>query len=383
MPCATMPEVDDVLTLLFQSRGPPLPPAVHQPFAHVSRDTPVWFFTDGTCRNPTIPYARHAAWALVGDMAFTRDQRIQALEYWHSCTSLPPVFHVLDRGLVPGVQSIPRAELCAAIQAVRHGRCSGDRRIHVVTDSSYVMHVLRSFQEGSTLLHAAPNQDLLQLLQTVWYPGVIFQKVKSHLDPSTLCDPDRLWLTLGNMAADEACLDAVSADLGVVKEMVSVPAAHYRTQQDLSTFLTLTGPLSCSAMGPARGKAQLQPMSLNVMSKHCWIGRLFGSGCSFVPRTQPLPHYRIQLRRFSLAPLGVWHTLGGCGGGVKRCSGTRFMILRTVVLRRWSYCATSWRLQHRSRLWQLQDRKEEFFTLTSSSPRLAWLQFHSARGSCS
>ena len=239
MPCATLPEVDDVLTLLFQTRQPPLqPPAVSQ-FDQVPLQQPVWFFTDGTCHNPTIPYARHAAWALVCDFAFSPALREQALAFWHSSRCLPPAFRVLDLGVVPGAQSIPRAELCAALQAVRVGFHHGQRRIHVVTDSNSVIHVLTAFQAGSTsdLFVSAANQDLLQLLREVWYPGVSFQKVKSDLDPELLEAPDQLWAALGNKAADEACVSAIAADMDIVKEMVLEAASCHRSQKDQLTLV--------------------------------------------------------------------------------------------------------------------------------------------------
>ena len=45
-------------------------------------------------------------------------------------------------------------------------------------------------------------------------------KVKSHQNVSDIADPAAQWLALGNMAADQACKQALANDLSVVHEMV-------------------------------------------------------------------------------------------------------------------------------------------------------------------
>ena len=231
MPCATLPDVDDVLSLVFHTRKPPLVPTQFCPVVCFGVNR-VRFFTDGTCKNPAVPYARHAAWSLIHDVAATHEQREQSLLCWRVTKATPPGLRLLDQGVVPGHQTISRAELCAALQAIRHGKLAGGLPILIVTDSSYVVSVIQQFQAGLSrrLLHASANVDLLRLLQEVWYDDVQVQKVKSHQDPDEARDANALWDILGNQAADEACELAIAADLTVVRDMIGDAASGFRAQ---------------------------------------------------------------------------------------------------------------------------------------------------------
>ena len=231
-PVATLPEVDDVLSLLFQSR--PLP-AGHKALV----DVPAYqgcqgltFYTDGTCLHPDAPCARHAAWALVRDVTSTDSERTAALYAWRSHGLPVPYFHVVDRGLVPGLQTIPRAELCAALQAIRFGRAAGQKPTHIVTDSAYVVHVVRQFQakQHEQFLLKASNLDLLLQVQDAWFPGITVSKVKSHLSPDSARDDAHLWMILGNHCVDQACDAALRADLSVVHDMITEAAAFHKQQ---------------------------------------------------------------------------------------------------------------------------------------------------------
>ena len=58
-PFAVLPEPKDILSLVFQTRKHPLMPRhLH---SHNSGPSALCYYTDGTCANPTIPYATHAA----------------------------------------------------------------------------------------------------------------------------------------------------------------------------------------------------------------------------------------------------------------------------------------------------------------------------------
>ena len=233
-PCAVQSDPADVLSLIFHTRKAPLMPTCTQAPLAPEASRVVRYFTDGTCKHPTIPGARHAAWAVICDTTTSPQSRQEAVSYWEQTRRTPPHLRVADMGVVPGCQSAPRAELCAALQVIRLGSVQGNIPIHIVTDSMYVMHVLQTFssEESSTWVQNAPNQDLLELVQQVWYPAVGFSKVKSHLDPTTVSSPEMLWDVLGNQAADAACELAIAADLPVVAEMAQAVADSYRSQRE-------------------------------------------------------------------------------------------------------------------------------------------------------
>ena len=156
----------------------------------------------------------------------------EALEFWRQHGTVPPCFQVADRGLVPGAQTIARAELCAALQAVRSGSVNGRCPLTVVTDSSYVMRTFKQMSAGNAaaLRRSAENVDLLCLLEEVWYEPIPAVKVKSHQKPEQVQCSQQLWHVLGNMAADQACDMARAADLSVVVEMVHQSAQEHKPQ---------------------------------------------------------------------------------------------------------------------------------------------------------
>ena len=61
-PMATLPDVDDVLTLVYHTRPPPKFPTGPPVLTEVDGHPHLVFFTDGSCKHPTIPCARHATW---------------------------------------------------------------------------------------------------------------------------------------------------------------------------------------------------------------------------------------------------------------------------------------------------------------------------------
>ena len=231
-PFATLPEEDDILSLVFATRPmPSMPPAPAGP-ASPQRQQPLVFFTDGTCANPAYPAARHAAWAVVQDTACTEEARAASLLFWEDQRALPPCFQVFDQGMVAGKQTIPRAELTAALQAVRRGFQENRRPTHIITDSSYVVKVVQAFQAGAgdEFCRTSANTDLLVLFREVWFSGVSVAKVKSHVSPAKAASSLHLWNILGNMAADEAAARARAQDLSVVQDMVAAVAAQQDEQ---------------------------------------------------------------------------------------------------------------------------------------------------------
>ena len=136
-PFPTLPDEVDILALLFQSRPPPAWPLHSWPSGDLQLQQGLRFYTDGSCANPAEPHARHAGWALIVECTFSRDARREGLAFWDSQHAVPPCLRVIDHGLVPGSQTIQRAELCAALQAVRHGHVAGRVPVEVITDSAF------------------------------------------------------------------------------------------------------------------------------------------------------------------------------------------------------------------------------------------------------
>ena len=231
-PFATLPDEVDITTLVFMSRQPPAPPSLAAQALKDAGFSRLSLFTDGTCAHPQIPQARHAAWSVVLDAADTPALREEAVRFWKETGQGPPCFQTWACGLVPGVQSINRAELVAAIQAVSLGFCAGCLPTHIHTDSSYVFRILSTFALGAaeSLMDSSSNVDLLRQLRDVWFQGVSVQKVRSHVQPAPGATQDMIWLFLGNAAADRACEHARRNDLSVVVEMVDSIASARSAQ---------------------------------------------------------------------------------------------------------------------------------------------------------
>ena len=206
----------------------PLPPSVELVPQSFRGSSKLAFYTDGTCLNPSQPRARHAAWALVQDVSADEADRLLALSLWKDTGVMPPHFHIRDRGLVAGRQTIPRAELCAALQPARLGKALGSVETFIYTDSAYVVHVFECFHSGKfrVNLPKMSNLDLLLELEKVWFPAIVVEKVKSHQDPKQASSMPQLWSILGNQVVDQACEGALQADLQVVHEMVADAKSH-------------------------------------------------------------------------------------------------------------------------------------------------------------
>ena len=62
-PFAVQPAQQDITTLMFACRPLPGWPKLSGPLARAEGWESLTFYTDGTCAHPTVPAARHAAWA--------------------------------------------------------------------------------------------------------------------------------------------------------------------------------------------------------------------------------------------------------------------------------------------------------------------------------
>ena len=234
-PYATLADVQDVSHLVFARRPPPAWPAPVAVPSVPGQACLLTLFTDGGCLHPAVPAARVASWSVVQDTAPAPVHRNRAMDLWAQHGFLPPALQVVAMGGVPGRQTAARAELCAALQAVRLARVSGCPACEIVTDSTYVLRVFREFSSGFALhglLHSA-NLDLLLLMKEAWFDGVSARKVRAHCLSRLDRSAADLWNHLGNEQADRACSTALQQDLPLVVEMASEIAEYYEQQQDM------------------------------------------------------------------------------------------------------------------------------------------------------
>lgn len=77
------------------------------------------FFTDGSARYPRHSVARLATWAVVQDTSTCELQMRQAADFLFLSPPQFPKFHVSAVGIVPGDQTVARAELYAILHAAK------------------------------------------------------------------------------------------------------------------------------------------------------------------------------------------------------------------------------------------------------------------------
>ena len=172
---------------------------------------PFHLFSDGSCFHHEDVQLTTAAWAVVQQ----RDDRLDCIAAGH----------------VPGiVQSVNRAELTAAISAVRwalDGKCS----ICLWTDSKYVSSGLQILL-GGTRYNPGENQDLwmrlAQYLEFCYDGQVSVQWIPSHLSVSSCDSPFEEWIASGNAGADTAAVLANRNRSVQFQATHSAAVAHFR-----------------------------------------------------------------------------------------------------------------------------------------------------------
>ncbi|CAE7392400.1 unnamed protein product, partial [Symbiodinium necroappetens] len=210
------------------------PSWIHAPYASLPPDLEIVrlvfatrFFTDGSCRHPSLPLVSHAGWAVVMDVTESESEIPGVLAEWRRTGQTPPVFQVVLQGLVPGVQSINRAEECAVLQAARLSQLDGPRPTEIWTDSAFAIAEWSRVAEGQDGLWP----DLADELRKVYQPHIRLHKVASHQNIDKLWGMEQ-WLAAGNAAADDAAKAAVLRDLPGVIDITDKAASFLRDQAD-------------------------------------------------------------------------------------------------------------------------------------------------------
>ena len=170
------------------------------------------FFTDGGAKYPKHAYARLATWAVVQDIALNETQMRSAADFLFMDPPRFAKFSVLSVGLVPGDQTVARAELFAILHAVKQVHmCEPVPTVEFVTDASYVCRIVFIILhfEFRHNLHKFANGDLILELSKLWCPDKFtIRKVKSHRLLHSGKDLWDLWYIAGNMCADIAATSA-------------------------------------------------------------------------------------------------------------------------------------------------------------------------------
>ena len=181
------------------------------------------FYTDGSADYPAMPWVRKGAFSVVQDISWNVQQRHDALaDMGHF--KVDEFFHVVSMACCPGRQSVPRAELAALLQVVMSvNRHAGDKKCVIFTDASYVVSVVQWINSGGAarLEHKVSNLDLVLPLQREWcMERFSLQKVKAHVETSSLVMVEDKWNAVGNNAADVAAKMARYREHPLVVNMV-------------------------------------------------------------------------------------------------------------------------------------------------------------------
>ena len=190
----------------------------HRPFLRL--------FTDGSCRHPTYPEAAHAGYAVVMDTSLSDASVPSLLATWQRTGQPPNELRVVHQGLVPGFQSINRAEVCAVIQAIRIARRLGATAVEIWTDGAFALTEWDKAGRGV----AGTWPDLSSLLQRLFSSDVRLVKIASHQDLNQLTGLDK-WLAAGNEAADLAAKAAVLRHLTCVADLADAAQVFLETQR--------------------------------------------------------------------------------------------------------------------------------------------------------
>ncbi|CAE7631403.1 unnamed protein product, partial [Symbiodinium sp. CCMP2456] len=225
-PYAAMPGGLEVNRLIFATRDLLLPQTTGIDQKAIGPRPFLRFFTDGSCRYPTFPDASFAGFAVLLDTSPSDDCIPALLAKWRSSGTPPREFRILHQGLVPGVQSINRAELCAIIQALRLAVQMQATECEIWSDSAFAIREVARTRNG--LPSTWP--DLGAILGRLPLHLARLRKVASHQNLAALSGMEQ-WVAAGNEAADVAAKAAVSRELSCVQETAETAQCYLAEQR--------------------------------------------------------------------------------------------------------------------------------------------------------
>ena len=158
------------LRLFWRSRKLVPPPSI----VHLWESLPetVHLFTDGSCQHPQVPAARHAAWAVVAFVGHGNVNVSDFVAYWRQHAVLPPYWHVVARGVVPGLQDINRAEACGLVQAALLADQLPVKQVTIWSDSE---NALRAVQQSVNNQSPPGQWPFCKEFVTTWFVAFTWQ----------------------------------------------------------------------------------------------------------------------------------------------------------------------------------------------------------------
>lgn len=210
------------------------------------------FYTDGSCCNPTMLDASHAAFAVVLDCAPRNDARCQQAKSWQPGVQLDTLRTIIA-ARVTGEQNIHGAEISALIFV-----CEQVSAAEVVTDSQVAVSLgckcllLQDPRE----LYAQHEPDLaIRLWHAVQTGTYTFTKVKAHQDIENCLEPLLKYDRLGNQQANDAALLACQhMQPSLVAEVNQLAASLSEQQRMLRDYF-------CYFLDLQRDRAKLRKQS--------------------------------------------------------------------------------------------------------------------------
>ncbi|OLP95288.1 hypothetical protein AK812_SmicGene22606 [Symbiodinium microadriaticum] len=226
-PAATYPADLEVSQLVYHTRSLPDPRVNWANWPQAGARGYLRFFTDGSCTQPDLPMVSRASFAVILDTTSSDIEVPGLLDDWRRTKLAPTQFTVVCQGLVPGQQSINRAEVCAIIQALRAAALSGCHQVEIWTDSQYAINCWSAVAEGRTI----GQPDLGAWLSRLYRPEVRLRKVASHQKLEDLWGLP-CWFAAGNAAADSAAKLALKDEFDFVVDHLDTAATYLREQKD-------------------------------------------------------------------------------------------------------------------------------------------------------
>eukprot|EP00435_Cladocopium_sp_Y103_P049525 s1111_g15.t1 len=165
-----------------------------------SRGIKVHWFTDGSCKFPANPAARHAAFAVILDLCHTDLERKTIAEQYRHAVSPVPTFQVACAARSTGEQDILRAETHAVL-AIAEKFGFGIVHCDSQTAISNINRVLSAATPMEFL--SCEHLDLLYRLWNIRHHiSISLEKVKAHQEVSQVSDPLQRYWAMGNDLAD-------------------------------------------------------------------------------------------------------------------------------------------------------------------------------------
>ena len=210
-------------------------PETHEVQAFPTENTCVCFYVDGGAIYPQFKEARLASWAVVQDMSSNNVQIRQAADFACCWDPILPLFKTVAIGLVPGTQSVARAELYALLIALRAAMSlPASTCVVFVTDCQYVVNMIRKIvSQGPNFISGKTcHADILNDIASMWDTSRFqIRKVRSHQSFSSAQTLSQLWDRAGNHCADIAATSSLKNIPKPLRDISDENATWVRTER--------------------------------------------------------------------------------------------------------------------------------------------------------